>query len=56
MLKILESAEFLTRPGKGGVKVGNNSKAKHGNNKLDRSRIGDNEVDDKVDDEDGKKG
>ena len=56
MLKILGIIESLTRPGKGGVEVDDNSKARQDRNKLDGNKIGNNQVDDEVDNKVGKKG
>ena len=54
MLKASGSAESLTWPGEGGVRVGGNSRAGHDKSKLDESAIGDDEVDE-INDEDRKK-
>ena len=55
MLKTLESTESLTHPRKSGVGVGGDSRARGDNSKLDGSGIVDDEVDNKVNDEVGKK-
>ena len=57
MLKTSKSTKSATRPEKGVIGVGSNSKARYDRNKLDKSEIDDgeiggNEVDNKV----GKKG
>ena len=52
MLKILESTESLTWPGKGRVGVGGDSKARHdGKSELEERETGNNEFDGKVNDE-----
>ena len=45
----------MTQPGKDEVGIGINIRAGQDNSKLDRSKIGNNEIDNKVDDEVGKK-
>ena len=55
MLKTSRSAESLIRLGNDEVEIGSDSRARHGNSKLNGSRIGDDEVNDEVDDEVEKK-
>ena len=57
MLKTSGSTKFSTQPGKSEVEVSSNSKAEcDGRCKLDRRETDENEVDNEVDDEVGKKG
>ena len=56
MLKTLGNTESLTRPGKGRVGVGGDSRVAHCKNKLDENEIDNNEVSGvKIDNEVGKK-
>ena len=55
MLKTLECSESLIQLGKSGVGVSGDSRTGRDDSKLDRSGIGNNKVNDEVDDEVGKK-
>ena len=55
-MKTSRDTKSLTQPGKSGVGVKNNIRAGCDDSKFDKSGIGDNEFDDEVDDEVGKKG
>ena len=55
MLKTLGSTKSLTRPKKGVVGVGGNSRVGHDRNELNAKKTGNNELNNEIDDEVGKK-